>query len=246
MQVRAQNAAGESSWSPSATATPIAGGLTMSVSPSPSTDGSYTVSWGVTRCFEVWDNEVCRTLQERVGSSGTWNAVSGVGTSATSHDFSGKTDGTTYYYRLVFGSGSTAVVVGGPVSVTVDEEEEEDDPPAKPAAPTVATGTGQLTVSWTAPDGQRLGDYRVRGAIQAQPGHGDPVVQADGRGGRGQRHDKQPDQRPGVCGAGAGRRTRGAWSERERQHDGHAAGRAGGAHGPVREHGHAHAELGPR
>ena len=160
VQVRAQNAAGESSWSASGTATPVATGLSMSVSPSPSTDGSYTVSWTLARCFNAYNTQVCRTLQERVGSSGSWSAVSGVGTSATSHDFSGKTDGTTYYYRLVFGSGSNAVVVGGPVSVTVDEA----DPPDAPAAPTLGEGDGQLTVSWTAPDdnGSAITGYEVQ------------------------------------------------------------------------------------
>ena len=67
VQVRAQNAAGESSWSPSATATPVATGLSMSVSPTPSTDGSYTVSWGVARCFTVWNNQVC---QDAAGTGG--------------------------------------------------------------------------------------------------------------------------------------------------------------------------------
>ena len=120
VQVQAHNAAGDSGFSRSAMARPALAPA-LSVLPSPSPDGAYTVSWGITRCFSVLfgGGQVCRVLQERVGESGSWTVVSGVATTATSHGVTGKTQGT-YYYRLVIGTGPTAVVVAGPESVQVD------------------------------------------------------------------------------------------------------------------------------
>ena len=232
VQVQAHNAAGDSGFSRSAMAR-LALAPALSVLPSPSTDGAYTVSWGITRCFSVpfGGGQVCRVLQERVGESGSWTVVSGVATTATSHGVTGKTQGT-YYYRLVIGTGTTAVVVAGPESVEVervptasiswnpstvdyggtstlswsstsvtgctldgtdrgtsgsreqtnltqpqtselsctaaDDSEVSDSAtlkvlPAVPAAPVVKTGTGVLTVSWTAPadGGAAITAYRV-------------------------------------------------------------------------------------
>ena len=78
--------------------------LEITIVPSPSTDGNYTVSWGAPRCFGGggFIPQICQVLQERTGRAGTWAAVSGVRLSATSHAFSGKPTGT-YYYRLVLG-----------------------------------------------------------------------------------------------------------------------------------------------
>ena len=162
VRVRAHNEAGWSGWSATATARPALV-PTLSVAPATSTDGAYTVSWGIARCFSVpfGGGRVCRVLQERAGESGSWAAVSGIAETATSHNVTGKASGT-YYYRLVIGTGASALVVGGPVNVTVAEPEDEE--PDAPARPNIAEGDEQLTVSWTAPDdnGAVIDDYDVR------------------------------------------------------------------------------------
>ena len=101
-QVRACNRNGAqcSGWSSTLTIT-VAAPTPLSVSPNPSTDGSYTVSWGHARCFNIpFGSRLCRILQERVGATGTWTTVSGLATSATSHTVSNQADGT-YYYRML-------------------------------------------------------------------------------------------------------------------------------------------------
>ena len=122
---------------------------TLTVSPATSTDGAYTVSWGVSRCFYVplGGSQVCRVLEERAGSSGTWAVVSGIGNAATSKAFTGKASGT-YYYRLLIAGRA----LGGPVSVTVTATPPPKSPPATPARPALTPGDGRLAVSWTAPD----------------------------------------------------------------------------------------------
>ncbi|MYH69189.1 MAG: fibronectin type III domain-containing protein, partial [Gammaproteobacteria bacterium] len=115
VQIKAHNKAGASGWSRSGAGTPVGAG-SLTVSPSTSTDGSYTVSWGFPRCFSVpfGGGSVCRVVQERVGSSGSWTMVSGISATATSKAFTGKAAGA-YWYRLMINT----VVVGSPVSVTV-------------------------------------------------------------------------------------------------------------------------------
>ena len=96
----------------------------MFVAPSPSTDGSYTVSWSsfLNRCITqpFFGIRECPQLQERVDASRNWRNVSGVGRYASSHDFSDKASGT-YHYRLVrtILLTSTTTVLAGPVSVEV-------------------------------------------------------------------------------------------------------------------------------
>ena len=157
VQVRAENAQGESDWSASETALPT-NQFTLTVSPATSTDGSYTVSWGIARCFNIpfGNTQVCRELQERAGVDGTWTAVPGVETAATSKAFSYKAVGT-YYYRLVLGT----VVVAGAASVAVTGTV-MPEPPDAPAL-TVMTGTGQLRVEWDEPsdNGSPISDYDV-------------------------------------------------------------------------------------
>ena len=104
VRVRAENGGGWSGYSATATvvvtvaiATPV-----LTVNPTTSTDGSYTVDWDVPRCYRVFRAQVCRTLQERLGT-GAWTAVAGISATATSKAFTGKADGT-YYYRLVLGT----------------------------------------------------------------------------------------------------------------------------------------------
>ena len=113
-QVRACNGGGCGDWSSSKTITVT---NALSVAPSPSTDGDYTVSWQLSRCLGSFRGNLlgCRVLQERVGGDGTWTDVAGVATGATSKAFSNKASGT-YYYRLMLGT----TPVAGPVSVVVD------------------------------------------------------------------------------------------------------------------------------
>ena len=142
VQVKAHNKAGGSGWSASGSGTP-AGTGSLSVAPNPSTDGDYTVSWGVSRCFRIpfGGGSVCRVLQERVGSGGSWTAVSGIGASATSKAFTGKAAGT-YAYRLLIGT----TVVGGPVSVTVAYPKPTASISWNPSS--IAYG-GDSTLSWS-------------------------------------------------------------------------------------------------
>ncbi len=151
VQIRARNSAGASGWSASGRGTP-ASGARMTVSPTTSTNGSYTVRWTLPRCFNVpfGGSRVCQQLQERVGGAGNrWSEVSGVGASATSHAFSNKA-AQTYAYRLVIQAGSTEVVTAGPVSVTVT-------PPPRPTAsmawnPSMVDYGGSSTLTWSSTD----------------------------------------------------------------------------------------------
>ncbi|MDE0154740.1 MAG: fibronectin type III domain-containing protein, partial [Gammaproteobacteria bacterium] len=141
LQVRAQNAAGESAYSATARGTPVATG-TLTVSPTTSTDGDYTVRWTGARCFRIpfGGGTLCRVLEEQAG--GSWAAVSGIAATATSKAFTGKAPGT-YSYRLLIGTR----VVAGPVSVAVGT-------PPKPTATlswspaSVAYGASS-TLSWS-------------------------------------------------------------------------------------------------
>ena len=129
---------------------------TLSVSPTTSTDGSYTVTWSKPATAAI------RTRLFEKAGRGDWSQV-GTGTyywNVTSKAFTGKAAGV-YSYKTsqcitVFGSVSCRAAAG-PVSVTVTAAPTKPPPPpakkppATPAKPAVRTGTGQLAVSWTAP-----------------------------------------------------------------------------------------------
>ena len=112
----------------------------ITIAPSPSTDGNYTVSWGAPRCFGVagFLPQICYVLEERVGQSGNWTDV--MPTMATSHAFSDKLTGT-YYYRLMLGTRPVA----GPASVEVTR------PPTASISwnPSTVEYGGTSTLSWS-------------------------------------------------------------------------------------------------
>ena len=102
-QVKACNSGGCSAWSGTLTIT-VSSPATLAVSPNPSPDGNYTVSWTLSRCFNIpFGGPVCRTLQERKGTDGAWTTLTGLANTATSYTVSGQADGT-WYYRLVLGT----------------------------------------------------------------------------------------------------------------------------------------------
>jgi hypothetical protein len=99
----------------------------ISVSPSPSSDGTYTVSWpawGATGCtytyYEPFLTYSCYLLEE-LTPGGTWAGVS-LPDYSTSWTATGKTPGI-YEYRLQYAygdiSGGSQYVIDGPVAVEV-------------------------------------------------------------------------------------------------------------------------------
>ena len=116
--------------------------LEITIDPSPSLDGNYTVSWGAPRCFGGggFIPQICQVLQERVGQSGNWTDVPNVPPMVTSHAFSDKPNGT-YYYRLMLG----ARVVARPASVEVTR------PPTASISwnPSTVEYGGTSTLSWS-------------------------------------------------------------------------------------------------
>lgn len=97
-------------------------GWSITISPSPSYTGSYTVSFASTGCYTelryypAYVFQVCKTLQERAGT-GAWTNVS-TAHGATSLHFTGKASGT-YAYQVYQTSVFGNQVVDGPASVTV-------------------------------------------------------------------------------------------------------------------------------
>ena len=116
LQVRAENSAGESPFSATATGTLVSRGA-ITVSPSTSTDGSYTVRWTV----PAYSTGV--RLYEQVGS-GAWAYVAFYGRNDTSKAYTGKAPGTyRYRTRQCTSTGGERTcwdsTSAGPVSVTV-------------------------------------------------------------------------------------------------------------------------------
>ncbi|MDE0158133.1 MAG: fibronectin type III domain-containing protein, partial [Gammaproteobacteria bacterium] len=143
LQVRAHNAAGSSAFSATARGTPVATG-TLTVSPTTSTDGAYTVSWS-----KPATSSVKTRLHEQAGSA-AWSVVGTYASTVTAKSFTGKAPGT-YRYKTeqcvtVFSS-TSCWAAAGPVSVTVGT-------PPKPTATlswspaSVAYGASS-TLSWS-------------------------------------------------------------------------------------------------
>ena len=158
VQVRAENSAGESGWSPSARGTPMAAATAPDAPAAPTLtvgDGQLVVSWRAPA-----DNGapiVGYDVRHRAVGSGVWAERSGT-SAATSLTITGLTNGTTYEVQVragnAVGKGAwSASATGTPVSV-----------PSRPAAPTLTVGDGRLEVSWAAPadNGARILDYDVQ------------------------------------------------------------------------------------
>ena len=153
VQVRAANVKGYSLWSPSAT---IVAGL-------PGAGAAPRLEAGVGQVRVNWDAPADNgsditdyDVQYRQGAAGAWTDVSHSGTGRTA-TISSLTDGQSYQVRVR----ATNAPGTGPwsphASVTVGV-------PAPPDAPTLASGNGTLTVTWTAPasNGSDITDYDVQ------------------------------------------------------------------------------------
>ena len=132
--------------------------LAITGTPSPSTDGSYTVSWSAaneTDCYnDPKDGWECTTLWQKVGS-GSW-AYYSLSSGISSKAFSGQSINT-YEYKICFSemhSSQTAAknacddTVESPITVNVT--------PAIPNTPTGPTGSdydGDYTISWNSVTG---------------------------------------------------------------------------------------------
>ena len=112
----------------------------MTVSPSPSYGGTYTVSWpawGATGCTYTYNGPFlaysCYILEE-MAPGGGWTSV-GTPDSSTSWTATGKAPGT-YRYRLQYAYGDINYgginMIDGPVSVDVFEGQPPPPPPPPP------------------------------------------------------------------------------------------------------------------
>ena len=132
--------------------------LAITVSPSPSYTGSYTVSWGSPEgcIYDEEDNTYdCNRLWEKVGS-GSWANVS-VTTGATSKAYSGQANNT-YEYQLCWSDvspGYSTSNCGEPLGVGSVTVTVMDLPPAVPNVPTVPANDtdGTYTISWNSVTG---------------------------------------------------------------------------------------------
>ena len=159
VQVRATNAVGDSSWSPSARATPAAPVTTPAAPAAPTLtagDRSLAVSWSAPNDggSAITDYDVRYSTD---GSNWTeWNA--NATSTATSTTITGLTNGTEYQVQVRAGnavgdSAWSASATSTPAAA-----------PATPSAPTLTPGDRSLAVSWTAPanNGSAITDYDVR------------------------------------------------------------------------------------
>ena len=164
VQVRAGNEKGYGDWSPSAT---VVAGMPDAVA-APKLEagvGQVRVSWDTAadRGSAITDYDVqyraCTVTDKSCATSpkwGDWSDVSHTGTGRNA-TISSLTDGTSYQVRVraanARGTGpwspSASIIVGVPTP---------------PAAPTLASGNGTLTATWTAPadNGSAITDYDVR------------------------------------------------------------------------------------
>jgi hypothetical protein len=132
--------------------------------PGNSSTGNYTVSWGASTGATSYDLEEAANS----GFTGATNIYNGTG---TSHNVSGKANGS-YWYRVRANnaSGSSAWTSGGPCVVLL--------PPAAPASVSVPSqsATGSYTVSWsssataTSYQVQEANNSSFTGAVQVYTG----------------------------------------------------------------------------
>ena len=154
VQVRAQNAAGNGSWSSSRKATPA----TKPSTPSPTVSAGHrqlVVSWDAPS--DGGDDISDYDVQYKKSSVSTWTNANHSGT-GTTKTISSLTNGTEYDVQVRATNSVGDSAWSSSVSGTPDQV------PRKPSKPTVTRGDQQLSVSWSAPtnNGTDITDYDVQ------------------------------------------------------------------------------------
>ena len=154
VQVRAQNAAGNGSWSSSRKATPA----TKPSTPSPTVSAGHrqlVVSWDAPS--DGGDDISDYDVQYKKSSVSTWTNANHSGT-GTTKTISSLTNGTEYDVQVRATNSVGDSAWSSSVSGTPDQA------PRKPSKPTVTRGDQQLSVSWSAPtnNGTDITDYDVQ------------------------------------------------------------------------------------
>ncbi len=165
VQVRARNAQGESSWSPSVTGTTIANqspvfteGTSTTRSIAENTGAGQNIGNPVS-ATDGDSDPLTYSLEGRDASAFT--IVSGSGQLSTqsgeTYDYETK-DSYSVTVRAQDSKGGSATIA---VTITLTDENE---PPSRPAAPTVTASSNSLSVRWTAPGntGPAISDYDVQ------------------------------------------------------------------------------------
>ena len=165
IQVRAHNAQGVSSWSPSATGTTTANqspvfseGTSTTRSIAENTGAGQNIGNPVS-ATDGDNDPITYSLEGRDASSFTVQSNSGQLTtrSGVTYDYETK-DRYSVTVRAQDGKGGSATI---PVTITLTDENE---PPGRPAAPTVTASSNTLSVRWTAPtnSGPAINDYDIQ------------------------------------------------------------------------------------
>ncbi len=165
IQVRAHNAQGESSWSPSVTGTTIANqspvfneGANTTRSIAENTGAGQNIGNPVS-ATDGDNDQITYNLEGRDASAFT--IVSGSGQLSTqsgqTYDYETK-DSYAVTVRAQDGKGGSATIA---VTITLTDANE---PPGRPAAPTVTASSNTLSVRWTAPGntGPAISDYDIQ------------------------------------------------------------------------------------
>ncbi len=155
VQVQATNAAGDSGYSDSVKAKP----RTVPSKPSPTlgtADQKLTASWNAP---DNGGSEITGyKVRHRVTDTGSWTTSSALGSSATSYEITGLTNGEEYEVQV------QATNAAGDSGWSDSVKAKPRTMPSKPAAPTLASSDQKLTATWTAPpDGSSpITSYTIR------------------------------------------------------------------------------------
>ena len=165
VQVRARNAQGESSWSPSVTGTTIANqsptfteGTSTTRSIAENTGAGQNIGNPVS-ATDGDNDQLTYSLEGRDASAFTVQSNSGqlMTRSGETYDYETK-DSYSVTVRAQDDKGGSATIS---VEITLTDENE---PPGRPAAPTVMASSNSLSVRWTAPGntGPAISDYDIQ------------------------------------------------------------------------------------
>ena len=167
VQVQATNAAGDSSWSDPAKATPQTMPSKPSLTLTPA-DQKITASWAAPSDggSEITGYKVRhRETSDTDANPNTWTTSSALSKATTTYDIGSLDNGTEYEVQVqatnaVNDSGWSDPAKATPRTV-----------PSKPAAPTLTSGNAKLTASWTAPSngGSEITSYKVRHRATGTP-----------------------------------------------------------------------------